>query len=385
MSCEERRMEGTNNYTNPYEAAMESRRAAMEPPKKKNKLPGMLLLIAGVIFLLAGITVVAIGGNGSRLETAEPVDIYLAEEPDEYAYTSIQYMTEYVACYEAMEKMQFYIVCDSEWNPTVVCLHADELSAYQPYIDWLYSESYENKPEEMVVTGYSQPFDDELIELVIEGFAYDFGEGIVDESNFYDWFGEYYLQVGQKNNAYGITNIGFLLLIVAVIVLVIGGALIYEKPAAAETVNGPIIQSSRVGPGILGAFLGAVLGGLAWTLIGILGYVSGWVGILIVFLSYTGYAVLAHKKDKIGLAVSILFSVIIIIPATYLYYGWFYYRGMNESIAGYTTLTRALLELPAYLTNYEGWSDFAGDLVMGYVFMLISCIYFGLSLRQNKK
>lgn len=385
MSCEERRMEGTNNYTNPYEAAMESQRAAMEPPKKKNKLPGMLLLIAGVIFLLAGITVVAIGGNGSRLETAEPVDIYLAAEPDEYAYTSIQYMTEYVACYEAMEKMQFYIVCDSEWNPTVICLHADELAAYQPYIDWLYSDSYENKPEEVVVTGYAQPFDKELIELVIEGFAYDFGEGIVEEDNFYDWFGEYYLQVGQKNNAYGITNIGFFLLIAAVIVLLVGGAMLYEKPVAAETANGPVIPSSRVGLGILGAFLGALLGGLAWALIGALGYVSGWIGILIVFLSYMGYGILAHKKDKIGLVVSIIFSVIIVIPATYLYYGWSYYCAMNESIAGYTTLTRALLELPAYLTNYDGWSDFAGDLIMGYLFMLISCIYFVASSRRNKK
>ena len=376
----------TENYMNPYEqAAMESRRAATQPPKKKNKLPGMILLIAGVIFLLAGITAVAIGGNGSRLETEEPVDIYLAAEPDEYAYTSIQYMTEYVACYEAMENMQFYIVCDSEWNCTVVCLHADELAAYQPYIDWLYSDSYENQPEEMVVTGYSQPFDRELIELVIEGFAYDFGEGIVDESNFYDWFGEYYLQVGQKNNAYGIANIGFLLLIVSVIVLVIGGAMLYEKPVAAENVNGPVIPDSRAGLGILGAFLGALLGGLAWALIGALGYVSGWIGILIVFLSYMGYGILAHKKDKIGLAVSIVFSVIIIIPATYLSYGWSYYCAMNESIAGYTTLTRALLELPAYLTNYDGWSEFAGDLIMGYVFMLISCIYFVFSAQRNKK
>lgn len=377
-------MEGTNNYTNPYEAAMESQRAAMEPPKKKNKIPGIILLVIGAVSLLAGVIVVVMGGNGSMLETAEPVDIYLATEPDEYAYTSVQYMTEYVASYEAMENMRFYIVCDSSWNPTVICLHTDEFAVYQPYIDWLYSDSYENPPEEMSVTGYSQPFDEELIELVIEGFAYDFGEGIVDESNFYDWFGEYYLQVGQKNNAYGIVNTGIFLLIAAVILFVTGGILVYEKPVTAEAVNGPIIQESRVGLGILGAFLGALLGGLLWTLVGALGYVSGWVGILIVILSNMGYGIMARKKDKIGLVVSIIFSVIIVIPATYLYYGWSYYRAMNEAIAGYTTLTRALLELPAYLTNYDGWTDFAGDLLIGYVFMVVSWIYSIISTRQNK-
>lgn len=348
----------------------------------KKKIGGIMLVLIGVIIMSLGLGIILVGGNTSKLEEAEPVDVYYATETDEYAYALIQYMTESVAYYEAMESMQFYIVYDSEWNPAVICLHDEDLAACQPYIDWFYSESYENEPQEMMITGYAQPFDQELYDFVEESFVYDWGEEIMADATIVDYFGEYYLQVGEKNGSYKFSNVGIYLLLAAIVVIVIGGALVYEKPEVEQ--DGPFIQSSNAGLGVLGALLGAVLGGLLWAVIGALGYISGWLGILIVFFAYKGYEIMARKTDKFGLIISIIFGFVIILPATYLGYGWTYYCAVNESVSGYTTLVRALTELPAYMESVDGWGDFIYDIVMGYVFMIVACIGFFASQFSSR-
>lgn len=357
--------------------------APSTPPKKKNKVPGIILLILGALFLLAGIVLFLLGGNADKLETEDAIDVYFASEIDQHSYVNVQYMTESIASYEAMDNMQFFISLDSDWAPSIVCMHIDELPAFTPYIDWLYSESEENGPEQKVFTGYAQPIDDELKAIVIESFAELFEEGIVDESNFAEYFGDYYLQIGQKNSSYGISNVGIVFLLLAVLLIVIGGSLVYEKPVTEE--DGPFIHKTHTGLGILGALLGALLGGLIWTIVGAAGFVSGWVGVLIIFFAYKGYVILSHKEDTFGLVISIIFGLIVILPATYLYFGWSYYCALNESVSGYTTLVRALLELPAYLTQYDEWGSFTSDVVMGYGFMILVAVLYGASLFSNRK
>lgn len=359
----------------------------MNETKKRGKVPGIILLVLGTLCVLGAIAMVFLADHFEVLEREEPVDVYYATETDEYSYALVQYMSESVAYFNAMENMQFYIVLDNEWNPAVICLHTDELETYQPYIDWLYCDEEEGGPEQTAMTGYAQPFDAELQEWVIEGFNTLFGEEIVDEENFEEWFGSYYLQVGQKNSAYTISKAGIYVFLVALILLVIGGVLVYEKPVLAETnVTGPVIENNHVFLGIIGALLGAALGGLAWTIIGALGYIIGWLGIFIVFLTYAGYTMLARKTDTVGLVISIVFSIIVIVPATYLVYGWSYYCLVNESVSGYVTLTRALAELPVYMTTYDIWSDFGLDLLKGYGFMLIATIYYiASSIFNNAK
>lgn len=164
----------------------------------KKKIGGIILALIGIIVMIIGIGVILVGSNSSRLEEGNPTDVYYATETDEYCYTNIQYMTDPVAYYEAMESVQFYIVYDTDWNPAVICLYGDQVDEYQKYIDWLYSEDYENEPEQTTVTGYAQPFDRELYDFVEESFVYDWGEEVMEDATIQDYFGEYYLQVGER-------------------------------------------------------------------------------------------------------------------------------------------------------------------------------------------
>lgn len=358
-----------------------------EKKRNRKRVPGIILLVLGVLVMIVGILTIALGSNASSLEQEAPVDIYEANATDQYVYTQVQYLTESVAYYEAMENMQFYIALDKDWNPTVVCLHTDEIQAYQPYIDWLYSESYDNEPKETRMVGYSQPIDEELKQFVLEGFEENFGEGYVDEDSFADFFGEYYVQIGQKNDVYHFANAGIILLLVGIVFIVIGVSMLYEKPQQEENhVSGPVIEDkSNKGLGILGALLGALLGGLLWTVIGVMGYVSGWIGILAVCFAYTGYKMFAKEESTFGVIISLLFSVIVITPATYLTWGWTYYQILNEDISGYTTLLRALTELPQYMTAIDGWGDLVSDIVIGYAFMLVAGIYWLIGNGRNRK
>ncbi len=361
--------------------------SVQEPPKKKSKVPGIILLILGILFALVGLVVV-LGNNINTLETAEPVDIYWASKTDQYVYTPIQYMTESVAYYMDMESMQFYIAIDEEWNASVVCIHDDDLEKYIPYIDWLYTEATEGGPVQTEILGYAQPIDADLRQLVMEGFTEIFGEGYVDDSTFEDVFGEYYIQVGQKNGAYQFSNVGILFLVLGIVLICISVVMLHKSAEQPESVNGPIVEpKGNIILGIIGAFFGALLGGVLWVIVYLLGFISGWVSILTVFFAYFGYKMLSKRDDIFGVVISFLLGLVMIFAAIYFSWGWQYYQAVNKNMSGYINLVRALVELPTYLNRIDGWKDFIIDLIKSYAFMIGIGIFWlgGLISKKDKK
>ncbi len=358
------------------------------PPNKYKKIVSILCFVLGALLMIGGFFVVFVVEPGNHIEVEGPMDIYYATETDEYVGAPIQYMTRSIASYEAMEAMQFYIILDEELNPSVVCIYDDELPEYMQYLEFLYTDDEEAELESSVIVGYAQKIDEELKKLVIEGFEENFGTGYVDESNFYDWFGYYYIQVGQKSSSYSTMNAGIGMFVIGIFLLVAGFALKYKKPEIQSPNHniGPIIQETNKGLGVLGAVIGVLLGGLLWAIVGIMGYVSGWIGILIIVFGNWGYTFLSKSDDTFGKVISFILSVLIIIPATYIIYVWGYYQGANENILGYITLVRAFKELPSFLTKYNEWENFISDIGQGYLFLLIAgAIYIGGSLSSNKK
>lgn len=382
-------MDGMNSYENAG-TVYGNADLGNTPPKKKagRQIAGVILLIVGIICLVVGALNMFGGSSSGSEDKDDAVDIYEAEETDEYAYTYVQYMTDPVAYYEAMESMQFYIAMDAEWNPVVVCLHDDDMETYQPYIDWLYTESYENGPEETDMYGYAQPFDYELEQLVIEGFADCFGEGYVDYTNFEDFFGEYYLYVGEKSEVYETATIGLIFLVVGIIALIVGAVLLHGGPKIQNEQsgsNGPVIEESpNIALGLVGAIVGAAIGGVLWVVVGLAGYVSGWVAVAMMFFSHYGYKLFTHKDDRKGKFICFLISMVMIFAAHYITWCVVYYQSMNADIAGYTSFARAVVELPGFMSSCDLWGDFALDMVLGYVFAIIMGISWLSPDRKNE-
>lgn len=358
---------------------------------RKRKI-GIALGGLGGLLIAAGLFLVFSAGFSGQQETQEAVDVYLAETEDQYVFAPVQFMTEPVARYGAMDKLQIYIALDEEWNPSVVCLHDEARELIQPYIDYLYLDSADTPPEMLEIKGYARPFDGDLKKMVIEGFAEVFGEGYVNESNFGEWFGTYFVQTGRKSSAYGTSNAGFYLCMAGIAAVVICGALLYKKPGSkAAQYHGQgsgmqgyqyedqgglvIVKSSRL-LGFLGAVLGALLGGFLWAVVMVLGYVSGWLGILIIVFAHTGYVIGSGREDIFGRVASILLGVLVVVPAAFLAEGWGYYRMVNESVSGYISFARALAELPHFMDSFGLWKDLQTNLIAGYGYMAVAAVYY---------
>ena len=374
-----------DNYDNSYRKMTKSMEE--KPPSMARKVCAVICFVLGLLFVAGGFIMMFVVTPGSRIEVSDPIDIYYATENDQYVGAPVQYMTKPVASYETMETMQFYISLDEELNPSVVCIYDDELADYMQYIEYFYSDDEKAVIKSGAISGYAQEIDDELKELVIEGFEDAFGTGYVDESNFYDWFGYYYIQVGEKNSSYHIMNAGIWMLVIGIFLLVGGFGLNYKKPETQSYSynNEPIIQETHKGLGVLGAVIGVLLGGLLWVIVGILGYVSGWIGILIIIFGNFGYTFLSKSKDTFGKVISFILGVLIIIPATYITYVWGYYQSANEYILGYVTLARAFKELPSFLTKYDEWGIFIRDISQGYLFLVVAGIFYLGASFKNKK
>lgn len=360
----------------------------MEEKKKSKKVAASIFTVLGVIVILTGIGIMLYAGvwKPAHGSGQDPVDVFYATEEEQDVYAWMQYMSDSVAYYESMENMQFYIVFDSDFNAAVVCMHADALKNYQAYMDYFYTEDYANPPEEIVIEGFSQPFESDLKKFVIEGYNALLGQEYLTRTNFEEVFGKYYIQLGRANGSYEIFNIGIYALIAGVALLAVGIGMLYQKPEDSAASNGFMLEAeeSHRMRGIIGALLGALLGGVLWAAVGMLGYFSVWIGVLMDVFASTGYKMFSGKDDKFGVILSIVFCLIIVLPATFLADGWNYYKEMNSFMAGSVTLLRALKEYPAYLTSTDSWGRVLSNIGLGYVFIIIGIFVEYKSMMAKK-
>lgn len=147
----------------------------------------------------------------------------------------------------------------------------------------------------------------------------------------------------------------------------------------------PVIEKSHRMRGVLGALGGALLGGVAWTLIGCLGYVSGYIAILIFILANAGYKLLSKKADTFGVVVSVIFGLITIIPATYCSFAFSVQKALEEGLSGKFTYGEVLMDLPMYMDRYDWWGDFWGSLAQGYIFTVVVAIFFIVDAVKKRK
>ena len=146
----------------------------------------------------------------------------------------------------------------------------------------------------------------------------------------------------------------------------------------------PVIESNRRGLGILGAALGALAGGVVWTIIGILGFVSGWIAVLIFFLARFGYKLLSKTQDTFGNVISVVFGLIVIFPATWAAYAYSVWKALNEGIVGHFSYGEVLLDLGMYMERYDLWGNLVANLAMGYGFTILVAVFYLIGNRRYK-
>ncbi len=148
--------------------------------------------------------------------------------------------------------------------------------------------------------------------------------------------------------------------------------MIYEK-------QNETVKTENVFAGIVGAFLFSLVGGLVWFLFYLIGFFSGFSGLIGVILAIKGYQLFAKKESVKGIIISSVIAFLVLVLAWYLCFGKDIYDAFQEWYkAGEvdTTLTyfESLRAVPAFLTDSEVGPQYIKDLIIGLVFALIGAL-----------
>lgn len=121
--------------------------------------------------------------------------------------------------------------------------------------------------------------------------------------------------------------------------------------------------------GILGAFIGAAIGGGLWIIVTRFGYIAGIVGFIIILLSFKGYELLSGKLDKTGAIVALIFSIASIFIAECLAIAIEYHTSINE-YTNYPFSKSFSDTMDLIKTQGEMTRAFLKDIVIGYAFTI---------------
>ncbi len=137
-----------------------------------------------------------------------------------------------------------------------------------------------------------------------------------------------------------------------------------EREAVAE-----LPQPERVGLGLLGALLGAILGGASIVLLSQLGYVAALSGVLMAFCTLKGYELLGKKLSKKGIILSIVLMLVAVLVADWVDWALL----AMESLPEYDlTFGECMVLIPAMLADGSiPMSEYLKNLGMVYLFVAL--------------
>lgn len=127
-------------------------------------------------------------------------------------------------------------------------------------------------------------------------------------------------------------------------------------------------QKSHFAAGLIGAFLGSLIGCVLWILIYKLGYIAGIAGAVTAICAMKGYEMLGGHLDKKGVIGSVIIMLISIFLANKLAWSWEAYDALKDY--GYTFFDcyRVLGEI---LEESALTGSYYGDLAIGYLLTIV--------------
>ena len=136
-------------------------------------------------------------------------------------------------------------------------------------------------------------------------------------------------------------------------------------------------SEERVVPGILGAFLFSLAGGVIWFVLWQIGVIAGLSGAIGVICAIKGYSVFAKKESVKGIVIASVLALAVIVFAWYLCIGYDYYldassAGLNVSVLDCLFSGMDYLELADLVGMPEVRSSYLSNLAVGIIFTLLA-------------
>lgn len=389
---------------------------------KRNKIVSIILMaIVIIVFaLVVGNTIME--DKESSNQVALPYSDQTIE--NDYIYFDAQYLSNSVSYFESYEKAQFYIALTKELVPYLVCINDKDFDRFQAIYDYTYDDTITEVPEPVRIKGYAVTIGADLAEYAVDGIHSFMNDGVVTTDNYTDYFGNYYVNVTDTplNSSDVKEEAGveiFIALVLCGLIYLIRKAADKSAKNKIEKLNVSIAAIANSVPGqdsdyslnaygnshniredlfeepekgnsllgVIGAILGAALGGVVWVMVMQIGYIVGIVGVLIVFLSVTGYQKFSKSDAKAGRIISIIIALLMIVVANYAGYVLEYYQAIKELTGGNGSLIDAIALSPEMMAQNRVWASFLGDLAIGLILSLVAgyrYIFSGNKEKGNK-
>lgn len=139
--------------------------------------------------------------------------------------------------------------------------------------------------------------------------------------------------------------------------------------ALAENQRDVRSQKSNLLTGLVGAFIGSLLGGALWILIYKLGYIAGVAGLVTGVCALKGYEMLGGHVDRKGVVGCVVIMLITIFFANKISWTWEAYDALQSS--GWT-FTECFQYLGYILEESDLTGSYYGDLIIGYILTGVS-------------
>lgn len=130
-------------------------------------------------------------------------------------------------------------------------------------------------------------------------------------------------------------------------------------------------QKSSLIPGLVGAFLGSLIGALLWIGIYKLGYIAGIAGAVTVICAFKGYEKFGGALDVKGVLLSVIISAVMIYLANNIAWAWEAYDALKDY--GYT-FSETYRSLGDILAETDTTAPYYSDLAVGYFLTLVCSI-----------
>lgn len=149
-------------------------------------------------------------------------------------------------------------------------------------------------------------------------------------------------------------------------------------------------RHENVVAGIVGAFLFALVGGILWFLIYMLGFVAGIAGLVGVILAIKGYEIFAGKLSIKGVIIASVIALGVLVLAWYLCIGRDIYVAYQElyaegEVPEALSFSESVQAIPFFMEDTETAVACFTDLAFGLVFALVASIGTIVTTVKNLK
>ncbi len=131
-----------------------------------------------------------------------PIDLKEIKKSEDYAKIDVQVMTDFFATTDYSKSIhKTYFVWDKE-NVYIVDLDDENKKKLDEIYRYSYSTNDIEAPKSVTIKGIAKKIPSDLKELATQSINKILGEELVNQNNFFDTFGDFYLDTYENKNAH---------------------------------------------------------------------------------------------------------------------------------------------------------------------------------------